>query len=77
MRGPRAPGHDRWLTVRIGMAFAAAVFLLLSMARDDRRYAIPAIVIAVAALAMRWLPSGSDGVDADDSDDEVGGTVED
>ena len=57
MRGPRAPGHDRWLTVRIGMAFVAAVFLLISMARDDRRYAIPAIVIALAALAMRWLPS--------------------
>jgi hypothetical protein len=69
VRGPRPPGRDRWLTIRIGMAFVAAVFLLLSMARDDRRYAIPAGLIAVAALAMRWLPTEPDADEEHEDED--------
>ena len=60
MRGPRRPGHDRWLHVRIGLFFVAAFFLLISMVSDNRRYAIPAIIVAVVALAMRFLPADED-----------------
>jgi hypothetical protein len=56
----RLPGHDRWLRLRIGLFFVAAGFLLLSMALDRRAYAIPAVVIAIAALLMRFLPGDVD-----------------
>ena len=60
MRGPRRPGRDRWLPVRLGMFFVAAAFLLASELADRRVYAIPAIVIALAALLMRFLPQDPD-----------------
>jgi hypothetical protein len=56
--------------VRIGMFFVAAGFLLLSMAMDRRAWAIPAIVIAIAALLMRFLP-GEEGPDAPYPSDEM------
>jgi hypothetical protein len=67
VRGPRRPGRDRWLPVRIGLYFVAAAFLLASEVADRRVYAIPAVVVALAALLMRFLPRGPD--DADDADD--------
>jgi hypothetical protein len=60
MRRPRRPGRDRWLPVRVGLFFAAAAFLLASEVADRRVYAIPAMVIAVAALLMRFLPGDPD-----------------
>jgi hypothetical protein len=42
------------------MFFVAAGFLLASEVADRRVYAIPAIVIAVLALLMRFLPADPD-----------------
>ncbi|MDB4948488.1 MAG: hypothetical protein JWM27_1137 [Gemmatimonadetes bacterium] len=53
-------GRDPHLNLRIGLFFVAAVLLLIGEVADRRAYAIPAVVVAIAALLLRFFAPGAE-----------------
>ena len=75
----RRRGRERFLHVRVGLFFVAAVFLVTGMVVNERWPALAAIGVAAVALLMRFLTTepeedargGDDGGPDDDDRTEI------